>query len=146
MKYFNQRGDTIVEVMIAIIILGAAIGGAFAIANKSQQKAQHNHEQYQAQLLANQQAELFRQSYAAYSATGTRAGYASATSGVFCFTPAATQTASCTNGIYTIAIEKVPDASSGAANASLTKLNYKISVAWDGLNGQRRFVELIYGL
>jgi type II secretory pathway pseudopilin PulG len=146
MKIFNSRGDTIVEVMIAIIILGAATGGAFAIANRSQQKAQHNHEQYQAQLLANQQAELFRQSYAAYMASGTRAGYATLTNGTFCFTSAATITASCTNGIYTLSIQKVADANAGTASASLTKLNYKVSVTWDGLNGQRRFVELIYGL
>lgn len=146
MKFLNNRGDTIVEVMIAIVILGAVLGGAFAVANKSQQNAQANHERYQAQLLANQQAELFRQSYAAYISSGTRAGYASATGGTFCFTLAATQTASCTNGIYTIAIQKVSDANAGVASAGLTKLTYNINVSWDGLNGKRQNLDLVYGL
>ena len=146
MKFFNKKGDTIVEVMIAIVILGAAVGGAFAVANKSQQNAQANHERYQAQLLANQQAELFRQSYSTHMASGTRAGYASATNGTFCFTLAAAQTTSCTNGIYTIAIQKVPDANAQAANASLTKLTYDINVSWDGLNGKRQNLDLVYGL
>lgn len=53
----NRAGDTIVEVMIAVIVLGAALGAAIAIATKSQKQSQANHEYHQAQLLANQQAE-----------------------------------------------------------------------------------------
>jgi Tfp pilus assembly protein PilE len=146
MKLWNNKGDTIVEVMMAILILGAVIGGAFAVANKSQQGAQANHERYQAQLLANQQAELFRQSYSTYIATGTRTNYAAITNGPFCFTLSATQTTSCTNGIYTIAIQKTPDANAGIANNSIVKLNYTINVSWDGLNGNRQSLDLVYGL
>lgn len=147
MSFVSKKGDTIVEVMIAIVILGAVLGAAFAIANKSQQNAQANHERYQAQLLANQQAELFRQSYAAYINSGTRAGYASALgNGVFCFTLAAAQTNACTNGIYTLAIQKVPDANAGTASASIPELTYNINVSWDGLNGKRQNLDLVYGL
>lgn len=147
MSFINKKGDTIVEVMIAIVILGAVLGGAFAIANRSQQNAQANHERYQAQLFANQQAELFRRSYSAYINSGTRAGYAASLgNGVFCFTLTASQTNSCTNGIYTIAIQKVPDANAGSASAAITELTYNINVSWDGLNGKRQSLDLVYGL
>lgn len=141
MKFINKKGDTIVEVMIAIVILGAVLGGAFAISNKSQQNAQANHERYQAQLLANQQAELLRQAYAAYINSGTRAGFDSTFGNlVFCLG----QPSSCTNGIYTIAVQRVPDANTGSAGAP--SLTYNIKVSWDGLNGQRQNLDLVYGL
>lgn len=63
MPLVNRKGDTIVEVMIAIVLLGAAIGSAFAIAGNSQLQTQANHEYNQAHLLANQQAELILNSF-----------------------------------------------------------------------------------
>lgn len=146
MNKLNKRGDTIVEVMIAIVILGAAIGGAFAVANKSQQNAQANHERYQAQLLANQQAEYFRSHYATFVASGDRASYPSSLPGTFCFDSSANPTGSCVNGLYTIQITRVSDANAGIANPGLTKLNFDINISWDGLNGRRQSLDLVYGL
>lgn len=58
MKIFNkQAGETIVEVLFAIVVISSALGGAFAIANRSQLTVEANRERYQAQMLANSQAD-----------------------------------------------------------------------------------------
>jgi Tfp pilus assembly protein PilV len=59
-RKLNSRGETIVEVLIAIAIMSAALGGAFAIATRSQRTVQGNQERYQATLIANQQADLIK--------------------------------------------------------------------------------------
>jgi Tfp pilus assembly protein PilV len=146
---FTKRGDTIIEVMIAIIVLGAALAGGFAVANKSQQNTQHSHERYQAQLLANQQAELLRSSFITHTKANDRDTFPSYTSGTGCFDSASGNwITSCVNGLYTISVVKVSDTAAGApANfGSLQKLNYKISVTWDGLDGNQKNVSLLYGL
>jgi Tfp pilus assembly protein PilV len=142
----NKRGDTIVEVMIAIVVLGAAIGGAFAITNKSQLATQANHERYQAQLYANQQAELLRQAYNNYIPTGTRSGFATSYTGPGCFDASAAFVTTCTNGIYTINTQLVNNGSSGAYDASITKLNYLITITWDKVGGGSSKLDLIYGV
>lgn len=149
----NQSGDTIIEVMIAIVLLGAALGGAFAITNKSQLATQANHERYQAQLYANQQAELLRQAYTTYIATGNRPGFVSyvVESGTRCLDNAATVTtdSGCVkDGLYTIDVNLVENSVAGSADTSgtATKLNYSIVVAWDDLTGGQSRTELLYGL
>lgn len=57
---FTQRGETIVEVLIALAVLSAALGGAFAISSRSQKAVQANHERYEAELIANEQADLLK--------------------------------------------------------------------------------------
>lgn len=57
---YKQAGETIIEVLIAITVLSATLGAAFAIAGKSQKTVQANQERYQAQLYANQQADLMK--------------------------------------------------------------------------------------
>jgi type II secretory pathway pseudopilin PulG len=59
-NYITQRGETIVEVLIAIAVMSAALGGAFAISTRSQRTVQSNQERYQATLIANQQADLIK--------------------------------------------------------------------------------------
>jgi Tfp pilus assembly protein PilV len=56
-KSIYQKGETIIEVLLAITILGAALGGAFAIVNRSKLTIEANKERYQAQLIANGQAD-----------------------------------------------------------------------------------------
>jgi prepilin-type N-terminal cleavage/methylation domain-containing protein len=138
----KQRGDTIVEVMIAIVILGSALGAAFAIANRSTISTQANHERTQAQLYANEQAEFIK----AFSAED-RANITSINPGAantFCMTDASSTSASCTKGIYTITVRPEKQGPITADNSD----TYFILVEWDSLvnKNTRDRVELVYGL
>ena len=53
----NQVGDTIVEVMLSLAVLGMIIGTAFAIANRSLNRAQQSQERTQALKLAEGQVD-----------------------------------------------------------------------------------------
>lgn len=57
----SQNGETIIEVLIAIMILSAILAGAFAISNRSQKTVQAGQERSQAQSLASEQASLIRE-------------------------------------------------------------------------------------
>lgn len=147
---FGKSGDTIVEVMIAIIVLGAAIGGAFAITNKSQLKTQANHERYQAQMYANMQAERLRDAYSKYIADGHSRGEFSAkitSGGCLGGNSIDSWQNSCTvvEKIYNISVDNVSGA--GAVTGLTDPLTYKIHVEWDRLGGgDQDSVELVYGL
>src|SRR3990167_4326737 len=56
----KQRGDTIVEVMAAIAIMGLALGAAFALSNRSFHTAQNTEERTEALALAQGQIEFLR--------------------------------------------------------------------------------------
>lgn len=60
MRRLNNRGDTIVEVLIAIAIVGMVLGGAYASANRSLRASQRAHERGEALRLAEQQFELLK--------------------------------------------------------------------------------------
>ena len=70
LRHYRQKGDTIVEVLIAITVLAFALGTGYATANRSTLAIQSNKERYQAQLLANKQVEFLR----AASNTGVNIG------------------------------------------------------------------------
>ncbi len=56
----NQRGDTIVEVLVALSIIGAVIAGVFTAANRSQTVNQQSQERSAAVRLAESQLELIK--------------------------------------------------------------------------------------
>lgn len=56
----NKRGDTIVEVLIAIGIVSLVLTSAYALTNRNVQTSQKVQEQGQAQKLVEQQIELLR--------------------------------------------------------------------------------------
>jgi len=60
LKLLNRRGDTIVEVMIVLTILGMAIGIAYATANNSLQDIRQAEDHSQATELAQSQIEALR--------------------------------------------------------------------------------------
>lgn len=141
MIILNPKGDTIVEVMIAIVVIGAALGSALAISNRSSQQTQANHERYQAQLKANEQAELLRQDYAQAISTGTtRSSYNPTPASGVCTTP-------CLDidppQNYDITVSPV----AGGKLGSIQEKTYRITVMWDSLvNDNQDKVEIIYGL
>lgn len=56
----SQTGDTIVEVLLAIAVLSSALGIAYAISGRAQNTVQTDQERYQAQLMANSQADSLK--------------------------------------------------------------------------------------
>lgn len=65
-KYLNnksQRGDTIIEVLLAMSIVGMVLGASFGIANRSTQIGQDAQERTEALKLAETQVELFKVAY-----------------------------------------------------------------------------------
>lgn len=153
----NRAGDTIVEVMIAVIVLGAALGAAIAIATKSQKQSQANHEYHQAQLLANQQAEYLLTAFNAALASSvenysdTRDDFYTSHSSSFCYkdgvkNPAPSPDCEKTDGgaEYKISVD-------AAISAIPTDPNkFVIKVQWDSLTpstaSDQDNVELIYAL
>lgn len=150
----NRAGDTIVEVMIAIIVLGAALGTSIAIATKSQKQTQANHEFYQAQLFANQQAEYILAAYNQALSNGSdRDAFldSHSSSAPFCYVgpnttdlvaPAATSCNRTDGAEFRISVQKnlfdtsAPDS-----------VRFVISVQWESLTGSKEDqVELVYAI
>jgi prepilin-type N-terminal cleavage/methylation domain-containing protein len=70
----SQRGDTLVEVLLAITIVSMVLGGAFALTRQSATTTQRAQERSEAINLAQQQTELLKAGLAAgqnYSAAGS---------------------------------------------------------------------------
>lgn len=147
--FMKQKGETIVEVMLAIVVIASVVGGAFAIANRSNTTIQTNKERYQAQLYANGQADALK-IFASLPINKANLD-ARPVDSLFCLglndeTPRNYAIYDSTNGKcrkivgganYIISIEQT-----GAASGT-----YVISISWDSLinkNGDR--VQLVYGI
>lgn len=149
-KHFNkQTGDTIVEVMLAIIVIGGTLGGAFAIANRSTKTTQANYERYQAQVIANNQAELLKQKMNVENPDTAKKVMHNSFNDLFeleCLAEDGKASGnSCEQG--TIPYEIDISCLDGAACVDgSTYNNYKIRIEWDSLNGGKDNVELFYGV
>ena len=74
-KHTNrQRGDTIVEVLIAIAVISLVLAGAYATVHKSTATMQDTQERGEAQKLVEGQIELLRNYYTVKSASFPAAG------------------------------------------------------------------------
>jgi Tfp pilus assembly protein PilV len=136
MKFLNKKGDTIVEVMIAVVVLGAALGGAFAVSNSASQRTYDNHERYQALQYASQQIEYIRQETKSVNTSDTNY-YNDRRLG--CFKDATAYTVNnnecIKDSIYTI-----------ATNGEGSSKKFTILVTWDTLGGGEGRVELVYAV
>jgi len=70
-KTLKQRGDTIIEVMVCLTILGLAITGAYRIATRSLAQMQDAQERAEALYIAEEQIERIKQSLAGNAPTPT---------------------------------------------------------------------------
>ena len=143
----KQKGETIVEVLIAVAVIASALGGAFAISNRSRNTVQSNQERYQAQLYANEQADLL---HAYLGADATRraalpANFCIVNSGGVLSRTSNTSETSVGAACNKSSLYKVNVTRKSAANTSFEV--YTITVVWDSIllsSGQER-VELVYG-
>jgi prepilin-type N-terminal cleavage/methylation domain-containing protein len=127
----NSRGDTIVEVLIAIAIVSLVLTSAYALTNKNVSSIQQVQEQGYAQKLAEQQVELLRAAATKPTATG-------------CFDPA-------TGAFVSPVSNATCNPVSGGATYGITITNdpagsegYTVVTSWDALGGGRPKVTIYY--
>lgn len=153
----RQTGDTIVEVLIALTVLGFTLGISYTIVGKSNSGLQANKEQYQAQLLANQQVDYLRATGAGAFDGPNRNNF----NGNFtCIKKNLDNklevVSDCKNiamggaGIYEVEISCVDAGTrlSGAScNTSKTiTSSYSILITWDNVKGAKSRLELQYAM
>jgi prepilin-type N-terminal cleavage/methylation domain-containing protein len=147
MTTLHQRGDTIVEVLIAITIVGLILGGAYVTSHNSLSATQDAQEHANALQLAQGQIELLRSGALSNSQVFT-------TPVPFCITPSGT--------IKTTVLTCTVN-SSGAVGSVLAANIYKVQVisrtgsgtgpytfttqsTWPGLQNKTDQVQLVYRL
>ena len=128
----NQRGDTIVEVLIAIGIESLVLVTAYATTNRNVAIMQNTREQTQAQKLVEKQIELLR-AYPAFS--GTCFSGSSPANGNDCKLK---NNGSAAGTGYTGAVYDM--------NISKTSDTYTISAKWDKIGGSTGNVTMYYQL
>lgn len=84
----KERGDTIIEVMIAIAVVGSILAQAYAIANRSLQSTQTSQERSESVKIAEQQIELLRD----LAKTDPDAVFGSTNLNIFCIRTAGANT------------------------------------------------------
>jgi type II secretory pathway pseudopilin PulG len=159
MRLINQKGDTIVEVLIAISVLAFAIGTGYATVNESNKSVLANKERYQAQLLANQQVEYLRE-YVNQNVENVRSLLENGVANNRCLKPNSLNLSKIDNTLVTALNNNECDFSSDVYGAtykiknnflgSCTNLSiycdYKIEVVWDSVKGSQERLEVYYGL
>lgn len=130
-----DRGDTILEVLLTIAILALALGGGYALSNRSFHTSLHTHERVQALTLAQGQIEFLKNKNP--SEIASLAG--TYQSGSFCFNDtngahAAANTPTCEDkqGLYNLAISYTCASGCNQANT------FTIQATWEGFGTGRQ--------
>lgn len=118
----NQRGDTIVEVLIAIAIVSLTLAGAYVSANQSANKTRTAQERAEAIKWAESQVELLKANTAALPPVGTQFCIDSITNPT---NPTIKSNSSC-NSLDPIPYKAVINQSSAG--------NFQVIVSWDALS------------
>lgn len=127
----SQAGDTIVEVLIAIAVIGSVLGTAYALVNNAVQTSQQSQEHSRALAIAESQIERIKVNDAARNADQGRE---------FCVITGSPE--------YNLDNCKFDDGS--ALQRYETKVtkdassNFTVDVTWDGPKGRTESVSLIY--
>jgi type II secretory pathway pseudopilin PulG len=66
----SQRGDTLVEVLLATVVISAVLAGAYTLSNKASSINQSSYDRTRAAALAQKQAELIRAARDSYTPSG----------------------------------------------------------------------------
>lgn len=131
-KKLGNAGDTIVEVLIAVVVVSSVLTGAFTISNMSLKSIRMSQERSEAQKLAQQSVEAL--------GAVVKTGPAAVVAGEFCIIkdPSGNNIAT----VYTD--DDCLDTTSGRYRTKITAsgTTYKVRMNWDGLNGINQ--ELIY--
>ncbi|HWB38788.1 MAG TPA: type II secretion system protein [Candidatus Saccharimonadales bacterium] len=158
-KFFKrQRGDTIVEVMVVLAIIGLALSVSYAIANRSLLGVRQSQEHSAALQLAQEQLEELRGLYLAGATfddtTNQCMNLGDQKSGNYCHFDLNTLQTATTTTYFNVLITKVTDCDASDTDATCNKdpnysddPNYKITVTWPDVTGHGTDnVSLIYRL
>ncbi len=146
----GNRGDTIVEVLIVVVVLATVVGGAYSIAIRSQKANQQAQEHSQALKIAEGQLENLR----SHETTIEQSQFCFAPNGdIIHLDNAIPSNAADDNFDNYVGCKQSPegrncDSGSGSFcyNVGITKTgdNYRVTVRWDGINGSKDNVSLFY--
>jgi len=129
----NQRGDTIIEVLIAVAIVSLVLTAAYALTNKNAAATQEVQEQAYAQKLVEQQVELLRSSVAP-----TGRGCYNVTDGSFVAAatpPPSPNPCAISNGGATYDLLITPPVSGST---------YTVTAGWDTVSGSHANITVYY--
>ena len=133
LRRWDQVGDTMVEVLVAMAVVSMILGGAYVTSNKSLLMTRDAQEHVQALKLADAQLELLS---AQPPSSAIRFG------GAFCYGPAPTYTAQSVVTTNCTLTTKGSLAPIGFQPAYSVKINYDanqlytVQVAWTSVTGQ----------
>ena len=134
-----ERGDTLVEVMIAIVIVASVIGGAYVVSNKSLQSTRGSQERQNALKVGESQIEQLKSLIAADSTQIFGAGAPA----VFCLGSDATGTHVYDTTIPAQNVNCTVDAGGNPATAApdyIVHINragndFKLTESWEDISG-----------
>ncbi len=146
-----QRGDTIVEVLIAIAVVSSVLGITYSIMNKNIQTTRDNQERSEASKVVQGQVELLRSLWFSKSVAGFEAATNSVTNAPFCVHDDMTTKSISDTSILEIATPGYPAECvkqdlyyvSIVENSSIDK-SYTITAKWNSLNGHTSQVVMAY--
>lgn len=137
----QQRGDTIIEVLISIAIVSLVLAGSYAITNRNVTTSQDTQEHGQALLIVQQQIEGLRY----LSASGTDLTTTFPASHCVSLAGVPTPSSSCSmnssgaacgvGACYTVSITQPPIANT-----------YNVAVTWSDVRGNTAKVSMDYGI
>lgn len=150
MNRLNHRGDTIVEVLLAIAIIGSVLGIAYSTMHRNLLTMQSNQERTEATRLGQGQVEALRTHWVSNPSiieNQATAGFCISDTGVHPLDNGAPEAnmddddlagyeAECVNNHFRLAIRR--DASDD--------LKYRVYVRWDRLGGGRNETMMVYRL
>lgn len=147
----NERGDTIVEVLIAVGVLGAVLGGATVVVNRNIKTNLAAQERLQVTRLAERQVELYRVAvgqggtfldtpkgnFCMYITAENRAAYTSDSS--LCNTNAVGEPAGADDISFAVAMsESAPTFQSTESSGKPRGKKVRVHVEWDSIYGNRK--------
>jgi len=143
----NQLGDTIVEVMIAISVVGMVLGASYATSNRALQTGRFAQEHTEALKLAESQIEKIKY-IASVPSTLALQNIFSTTENTFCITDSFVKVSSvkpgyagsCTgiSGLYTALVTYTPDSGNDL---------FSVKITWDRIGSSLKgTVEIAYRL
>jgi Tfp pilus assembly protein PilV len=128
----SQKGDTIVEVLIAIAVITSVLGGAFVMTNRSLQNTRTAQERVNAVKLAESQVELLKD----VVATNPDSIFGAGTPASYCITSTGTVLSS-TNASCKMDASGTATTAEPAYNLAITRSGntFTVNTSWTSIRG-----------
>lgn len=150
--YRKQRGDTIIEVLFSVVIIGLALGAAFTLANRSLNIGRAAQERTEALKIAESRIELLKIAYSQDLQITGSGNSISQAAAIFCVyydavgiqATSVTSNINCSqvqpnNGVsYAVVVQprkRVELVGSAAGGGGNVVIQYDVTVEWDRISG-----------